>query len=433
MQCKATAVTEGELLSKEPLANAHEHLMPTRDINVAKIKASMKATVRVQHVGIKRTYDAALRELTQNVAVDNLPAVLAEQPEYDSIRSSVLRTRLAKYPPMPTTREAINFDGEYSRTEGGQRFLLHHDNNIVIFASDEALQLVSASDIILLDGTFNSSPALFYQLYTIHGRVLGQIAPLVYALLPNKEKFTYRRLFEVVRHELGARGLVWNPERILIDHELAALQALRVIFPGKIINTCLFHFCQCILRKVNAIGMKTLYEQNEEVRLWVRKMMAMALAPLPTFAFQQNGAIPTIWQAIMDRIPAFITEEMKDALLSYLWQTWCDPENAMFHPVVWTHYNTTDIRTTNNVEAWHRVLNAEAGSHSPNIYRAVQILKTQERQTSIRHAQLQNGGAVNVRRSKWIKVDQKIQRIKALYELGELPIGQFLRAMAYLV
>ena len=136
-------------------------------------------------------YDAALRELTQNVAADNLPAVLAEQPEYDSIRSSVLRTRLAKYPPMPTTIEAINFDGEYSRTEGGQRFLLHHDNNIVIFASDEALQLVSASDIMLLDGTFNSSPALFYQLYTIHGRVLGQIAPLVYALLPNKEKFTY--------------------------------------------------------------------------------------------------------------------------------------------------------------------------------------------------------------------------------------------------
>ena len=70
---------------------------------------------------------------------------------------------------MPATREAINFAGEFSLTEGGQRFLLHHDNNgIVVFASDEDLQHIAASDILLLDGTFNSSSCLFYQLYVRH-------------------------------------------------------------------------------------------------------------------------------------------------------------------------------------------------------------------------------------------------------------------------
>ena len=55
--------------------------MPTRDINMARLKANMKATVRDQHAGIKRTYDNAMRELTVNVPAENLPAVLAEQPE----------------------------------------------------------------------------------------------------------------------------------------------------------------------------------------------------------------------------------------------------------------------------------------------------------------------------------------------------------------
>ena len=150
-QCNSTAVTENNDLIKE--ANAHNHEMPTRDINTAKLKAKLKATVRVQHVGIKQTYDSAMRELTMDVPAENLPGVLAEQPEYDTDR---------------------------------------------------------------------------------------------------------------------------------------------------------------------------------EVRLWVRRIMAMALAPLETFAFLPNGANPPIWQELVGNVPAVLTVEMKNALFQYVWQTWCNPENALF-------------------------------------------------------------------------------------------------------
>ena len=42
------------------------------------------------------------------------------------------------------------------------------------------------------DGTFNIVPSLFYQLFTIHAQVQGNLVPCVYALLPDKKEDTYK-------------------------------------------------------------------------------------------------------------------------------------------------------------------------------------------------------------------------------------------------
>lgn len=60
------------------------------------------------------------------------------------------------------------------RTTTGANFLLHDNGpkekeRIIIFATNEALDFLTQCDYVLMDGTVKSSPALFNQMYTIHG------------------------------------------------------------------------------------------------------------------------------------------------------------------------------------------------------------------------------------------------------------------------
>lgn len=66
----------------------------------------------------------------------------------------------------------------YQQTNDGQRFLLADrvqrvEGNIakrmIIFATDEQLRLLFGCAHILMDGTFDSCPPYFDQIYSIHG------------------------------------------------------------------------------------------------------------------------------------------------------------------------------------------------------------------------------------------------------------------------
>ena len=53
------------------------------------------------------------------------------------------------------------------------------------------MEILSESDHWYCDGTFDVSPTVFKQLYTIQIIKNGVLFPLVYALLPNKTQKTY--------------------------------------------------------------------------------------------------------------------------------------------------------------------------------------------------------------------------------------------------
>ena len=65
------------------------------------------------------------------------------------------------------------------------------------------LRYLCFSKIWCGDGTFSIAPQHFYQLYTIHGIVMGQLVPLMYCLLSKKTKANlamYRKLFEQIKY-----------------------------------------------------------------------------------------------------------------------------------------------------------------------------------------------------------------------------------------
>ena len=72
----------------------------------------------------------------------------------------------------------------------------------------------------------------------------------------------------------------FTPSHLIVDYEAAAIGALEEVFPTAIISGCLFHFSQAILRKVSKLGLRTRYLQDEEFRMTVRSLIAIAFIPV---------------------------------------------------------------------------------------------------------------------------------------------------------
>jgi len=103
---------------------------------------------------------------------------------------------------------------------------------------------------IFVDGTFRSCPKYFYQFFTIHGLVGESYIPLVYFLLPNQETETYVRLFEHTVNSCAQYQLIFSPDVVFIDFEIAIHTAAKLVWPKINIKGCRFHLGQNWWKKI---------------------------------------------------------------------------------------------------------------------------------------------------------------------------------------
>lgn len=92
------------------------------------------------------------------------------------IDSGLNQARRSTTPILPTD---VDFDipSKYKKTSNNERYLLadrvqRRDgevvNRVIVFATDEQLRTLFTSSHIMMDGTFDSCPAHFDQVYSIH-------------------------------------------------------------------------------------------------------------------------------------------------------------------------------------------------------------------------------------------------------------------------
>ena len=80
------------------------------------------------------------------------------------------------------------------------------ETRIIIFSTRSNLQRLSRSKEWHVDGTFKTSPTIFFQLFTILGSETQVIdddeqtiaLPYVYSLLPNKKESSYTKVLKIV-------------------------------------------------------------------------------------------------------------------------------------------------------------------------------------------------------------------------------------------
>ena len=106
------------------------------------------------------------------------------------------RLRREYIPAAPSTQAELNTNSDWFVLESTQESvlkgdILHSDGlRVLLFASDESLQIASRARTILADGTFKITPYLWYQTFILSAEFReNSFVPVVFGLLTDKKRY----------------------------------------------------------------------------------------------------------------------------------------------------------------------------------------------------------------------------------------------------
>ena len=114
-------------------------------------------------IPLQQIYNAKTAKLTSS-GLDFLTNI----PRFHSVKHGLYKQRHLQLPNLPTRREDIWLEGDYTKTLDGKDFLAFDNRRIIGFATEDNLRLLCESTDVEGDGTFKTAPKLFHQLYTLH-------------------------------------------------------------------------------------------------------------------------------------------------------------------------------------------------------------------------------------------------------------------------
>lgn len=282
---------KGTLITKDQNAIGGNYQMHNHDGNVAvafgrKAVAEMKQ--KVENIGTSTSM------ATSSVCTGLNDDILMALPKRLTIARSLQRHRVKVARKNKIDLPANPVDDKFIMPATYLDMVLHDSiddgQRFIIFGCQELLDALARADVWLADGTFSVAPNLFFQLYSIHFQFGNGFNPAaLYCLLPNKTGETYYRMISALKSLLPTA----NPSKIIVDFEKAAMVAFERGFPGATITGCYFHLCQSVIRKVNEIGMKQDYQNNMELRTFIRCLAALAFVPTADVLEAYNSLVAT--------------------------------------------------------------------------------------------------------------------------------------------
>ena len=376
---------------------------------------------------VKQLYNRSLRELG-TVAVDDIDEVAGHFPHFHQIKSSLYRERRKFQPPLPQTRRDIVIAPPFSETSDGRRFLLANDGDddkILVFGTEENLVRMCRAEKVFMDGTFWISPKLFTQMYSLHVSQYDVMSPVIYALLPNKTRNTYERLFQILKRVCERQGLTFNPPEFSVDFEQACLQAVNSEFPDAVVAGCLFHFSQSVWRKVQDVRLVVAYKEQPEVRQFVRRLCALAFVPL--------DRLDDAWLEVTAVAP---NDNRVEELTDYFVRTWFEDVGARFSRRTWNQHDRMDAassRTNNHVESFHSAFNKRSNGAHPNIYKLCALLRDHQTQTEGTLRLRRAGQPLQVRRQRYQTAARRLERLHHEFEQNQRGLLDYIDACSAVI
>jgi hypothetical protein len=200
----------------------------------------LKFDARKPEFGFSKQYTAYEKELRQimneNDVAKYYPIKKCAKSTIDGIRKKYVSLAKAKCNVKSTKDLIISDDMKTIIVDNKVVGFLQYDNEskngnrILIFFSDEAVNILELCLEWCLDGTFKYAPKIFYQIFTITPMYKKQALPCVFVLLEKKNYETYLETINQIRCILHNKYNVVLAHKVLIlDFELAMQQALRHI------------------------------------------------------------------------------------------------------------------------------------------------------------------------------------------------------------
>ena len=261
----------------------------------------------------------------------------------------------------PTSRSDLVIPEEFSVLANGEEFLLFDSGNnsqrILMFGTNQALDILQQSDHWFCDGTFKASPSLFDQLFIIQGQFREKILPLIYVLMPNRTQASYTRVLTALcnlKQNLA-------PSTIMSDFEQASINAFHEQFPAARQRGCFFHFSQSVWKHIQQHpAIFDQYRQEPDFALSMKMLAALAFVP-PT-------AVEMAYDELMDTDFFQHHEDILRPFLNYFESTWIGSFDRrqrrrppLFEISLWNCYQSVleGLGKTNNAcEGFNRSMNS---------------------------------------------------------------------------
>lgn len=343
-------------------------------------------------------------------------------PAYGSVRTVLQRERLHGLPKLPKTIEDVVIEGEWAETLRGESFLLPNSTkDLQIFTTNDNLKFLEKCKTIYVDGTFHVCPKLYSQLYSLHGLLNGWVIPLVFALLSDKTRESYAKLFGRIRDAMAGLRLVFNPTNIMSDFESGLLETVRYHLPGTRHLGCHFHFSQAVWRKVQEVGLVVAYKENEEVSTFVQKCIGLAFIP----AHEVVGHFYEMERGLNSNVRSLLA-----IFITYFRSTWLEGSTA-YAISMWNKYGMGHHHRTNNyMESWHAQMKRDLPCH-PNIFVFLRALKIGQANAEMDIAKVEAGIEPPTRRPKHVNFEQKIANAHQKHVDGRINTDSLLCIVQY--
>lgn len=462
--CRARAITDDPLdRTKITLIKTSPHQHPP-DVDECAAEVVLESLKRKAETRPEVSTAAVVRSEITGLSGE----VLSQLPEQEAMQRTVRRIRRKHVPANPRrVTELGAIPDELQRTLGNERFLLYdshpegienededdvdeeeNDDNseaedrqrVIVYATRRNIEILCESSIWFCDGTFEVSPNIFTQVFTILGlrrrnveNGEGVAVPLVYALLPGKSQRLYATVLREVRGAVEQYRInACFPLRIITDFELSIIRACEEVYPGVSVSCCYFHLGQSLYRRVQAEGLQGAYRDpdNHSVRRFIHMVLALAFVP-------EDDVAETF-----DLLAAQAPEEV-EPILDYFQNTYVTgrPRRGRrravpprYVPKLWNHYLTAlnkSHKTNNCSEGWHNRFNQLVAKSHPDIYTFIREVQKEQGYTETSIAELSLGKRVKVApRKKWLDLQDRIEGIVAQYNTYD-DIISYLRTLSY--
>ncbi|CAF1433378.1 unnamed protein product [Rotaria sp. Silwood1] len=398
--CKArchTNLTMDSFLS-EP--TKHSHPPNPERIPALELKTEIKIKAATSDEASSSILHSSMRSLPLN-AVSNLP-------KDDSLMRSIRRQRSSPYSD-PNSRLPDNL----RKTDRGEKFILYEDNDMIIFTTRTNLSLLKECKHWFVDGTFKVCPNDFYQLFTVHALLTSTIIPLVYVLLIGKSAADYTKFFQKLLEVDD-----FAPESILSDYESGTIKAIKDFFPNAIHRGCLFHFGQCVWRHIQDNGLSKKYQDDENFRLNVRKLLSLPFVPVVD--------VVEAFNLVADNF-----DDDGDTLLEYFEKTWIGEKKKRgagrkkpkFNYELWNVYERVINnlpRSNNSVEGWHNGFANRVSNAHPSTAKLADKIRREQSKFEIDIERINQGHELKMKKTIYRKLNERMVRVVNIYDKNQL-------------
>ncbi|KAG4103952.1 hypothetical protein H8356DRAFT_1372676 [Neocallimastix lanati (nom. inval.)] len=172
----------------------HNHLEKEYEASKSIVKRKIKETIRKSPFSLDIRPKSIFSKISQDMGLIC--------PEFNTIRTQIIRSQNKQLPPDITTFEEIPEESVYYKTENSDNFMIFKNPNLIIFQSPFQEKLFTQyNEDIFADGIIYIAPKSSYQVLItrIYVEKINSFYTTSISILKNKKQSTYDTLFKEIK------------------------------------------------------------------------------------------------------------------------------------------------------------------------------------------------------------------------------------------